>query len=230
MKQQPVYTFSLWVFFGAIAMIGLGIFRFVNHDEKFVEPANIAELVLGVCLFVTAAIYRSRYPEDDKTEDAEDLKSEEPIQEPVVVSKPEINNNASTVESNHNEIAVLLRSLQEKGRFIDFVMDDVTKYNDAQVGAAARVVHAGCKSVMSDYLKITSISTESEQSTVTLEEGYNTHEFKIIGNVKGNAPFVGKLIHKGWKVEKVNLPELLQAKSIPSGKEFTVAQAEIQVN
>src|SRR5690349_12560463 len=45
------------------------------------------------------------------------------------------------------EIVAFFALLQEKGRFVDFLMDDVTAYDDAQVGAAARVVHQGCREV-----------------------------------------------------------------------------------
>jgi hypothetical protein len=31
---------------------------------------------------------------------------------------------------------------------VDFLMEDVTTYDDAQVGAAARVVHEGCQSAL----------------------------------------------------------------------------------
>ncbi len=31
---------------------------------------------------------------------------------------------------------------------VDFLMEDITTYDDAQVGAAARVVHDGCKAVL----------------------------------------------------------------------------------
>ncbi|GAM58492.1 hypothetical protein JCM19231_3098 [Vibrio ishigakensis] len=31
-----------------------------------------------------------------------------------------------------------------------------------------------------------------------------------MGNVTGNAPFNGTLIHKGWKVENITLPKLAE--------------------
>src|SRR4029453_10859892 len=34
--------------------------------------------------------------------------------------------------------------LQREGRLIDFVLEDLAAYSDAQIGAAARDVHAGC--------------------------------------------------------------------------------------
>jgi hypothetical protein len=37
------------------------------------------------------------------------------------------------------EVVSFLATLQEKGRFVDFLMGDITIYSDAQVGEAARV-------------------------------------------------------------------------------------------
>jgi hypothetical protein len=38
----------------------------------------------------------------------------------------------------------ILALLQRDGRLIDFLMEDIRAYGDAQVGAAVRDVHAGC--------------------------------------------------------------------------------------
>ena len=35
--------------------------------------------------------------------------------------------------------------------------------------------------------------------------------FESVGNLSGQAPFHGKLVHKGWKVTSVKLPRLLNA-------------------
>ncbi|MFT5559290.1 MAG: hypothetical protein ACI9RZ_001768 [Sphingobacteriales bacterium] len=39
-------------------------------------------------------------------------------------------------------------------------------------------------------------------------EGFNASAVRLTGNVVGNAPFNGTLIHKGWKVSEVKLPKL----------------------
>ena len=59
------------------------------------------------------------------------------------------------------EIVHFLAMLQEKGRLVDFLMDDINAYNDAQVGAAARVVHAGCKGVLQEHFNIHPLRTEA---------------------------------------------------------------------
>ncbi|MEN9437490.1 MAG: hypothetical protein RIR09_2145, partial [Pseudomonadota bacterium] len=39
----------------------------------------------------------------------------------------------------------LLGLLQREARLIDFTQEDIRAYSDADIGAAARVVHAGCR-------------------------------------------------------------------------------------
>ena len=65
-------------------------------------------------------------------------------------------------------VVQFLSLLQEKGRFLDFIMDDVSKFQDQQVGAAARVVHSGCSQVMKEFFEILPVRSESEGSEVTL--------------------------------------------------------------
>ena len=61
--------------------------------------------------------------------------------------------------------------LQEKGRFVDFLMEDVAPYDDTQVGAAARVVHQGCREVLHEHFKVTPISQAEEGSRITMPGG-----------------------------------------------------------
>src|ERR671917_2266208 len=89
------------------------------------------------------------------------------------------------------EIVHFLAMLQEKGRLVDFLMDDINVYSDAQVGAAARVVHAGCKGVLREYFRVNPIRAEQEGSTVQVPAGYSTDEYRLIGKIAGAAPFSG---------------------------------------
>jgi Domain of unknown function (DUF2760) len=108
------------------------------------------------------------------------------------------------------KIVQFLAMLQEKGRLVDFLMDDINAYNDAQVGAAARVVHVGCKGVLQEYFRVNPIRTEQEGSTVQVPAGYSVDEYRLIGRVAGSAPFSGVLVHRGWRTDMVKLPELLR--------------------
>jgi len=124
------------------------------------------------------------------------------------------------------EIVHFLAMFQEKGRLVDFLMDDINPYNDAQVGAAARVVHAGCKAVLHDHFEIKPIRTEQEGSTVQVPAEYSADEYRLIGRIVGAAPFSGVLVHRGWKTDMVKLPQLLRraADRLPA-----IAPAEVEV-
>jgi hypothetical protein len=118
----------------------------------------------------------------------------------------------------------LLGLLQREGRFVDFVMEDVTGFSDAEIGAAARVVHDGCARALREYLPLVSIRDEPEESRVTLPVGYDAAAVRVTGNVTGKPPFTGTLKHRGWRVEKVRLPTLAD------GHDATViAPAEVEL-
>ncbi|MCD4755860.1 MAG: DUF2760 domain-containing protein, partial [Deltaproteobacteria bacterium] len=61
-------------------------------------------------------------------------------------------NHQITKSPNHqiphaSEIAIVqtLGLLQREGRLIDFLQEDIEPYDDAQIGAAVREVHRGCR-------------------------------------------------------------------------------------
>lgn len=108
------------------------------------------------------------------------------------------------------EILSFLAILQARGRLVDFLMDDINAHDDAQVGAAARVVHAGCKAVLQEHFRICPVREESEGSTVQVAAGYAADEYRLLGRISGPAPFSGVLVHHGWKTNAVNLPRILR--------------------
>jgi hypothetical protein len=102
----------------------------------------------------------------------------------------------------------LLSLLQQEARFVDFLQEDLTHFSDEEVGAVSRVVHQGSKKVLNQYLSIKPIADQPEESSITLDKGYNASTFRITGNVTGEPPFNGTIIHRGWKVESVHLPQI----------------------
>ena len=124
------------------------------------------------------------------------------------------------------EVVAFVSLLQEKGRLVDFLMEDVTPYDDKQVGAAARVVHQGCREVLNDSFKITPISQEEEGSRITVPAAYAADEYRLLGKISGDPPFTGTLLHKGWKTESVKLPRILKSdeKHLPS-----IAPAQVEL-
>jgi hypothetical protein len=140
---------------------------------------------------------------------------------PVTVQAP-----APSMDQAKAEVVAFFALLQEKGRLVDFLMEELTGYDDAQVGAAARVVHQGCRQVLQEHFKITAVSEAEEGSQVTVPAGYFGDEYRIVGKLSGEPPFAGKLIHKGWKAESVKLPRIVQTddKRLP-----VIAPAEVEL-
>lgn len=118
----------------------------------------------------------------------------------------------------------LLALLQQEGRFVDFLQENVTAYSDAEIGGAARVVHAGCHKVIRDYLHIEPVRTEAEGARLTLQAGFNAAEVRLTGNVVGQPPFAGTLMHRGWRVAQVKLPKLAEGHDVR-----VLAPAEVEL-
>ena len=101
----------------------------------------------------------------------------------------------------------LLSSLQKKGRFLDFVQGDISQYPDAQVGAAARVVHQGCAEALREFLEIHPIHEDPEGQVVKLQSDAQDLKYSFSGEPGTHLPENGRLIHRGWKTEKIQLPK-----------------------
>jgi hypothetical protein len=179
----------------------------VEPIRQYLPPATLALAVL--VLIGSFAQPRQRMP--PRTQAAEPAR-------PAPGPQQAINSDAKIVH--------FLAMLQEKGRLVDFLMDDINAYGDAQVGAAARVVHAGCKGVLRESFKINPVRPEPEGSTVQVPAGYSADEYRLVGKIAGAAPFSGVLVHRGWKTGMVKLPQLLRS---PGDALPAIAPAEVEV-
>jgi hypothetical protein len=103
----------------------------------------------------------------------------------------------------------LLSALQREGRLIDFVQQDILTFSDSDVGAAARVVHDGCRRVLQRIVQFNPIVDEPEGHSVTVPSGYDAISLQLIGNVSGAPPFRGTLRHRGWRASGLTLPEII---------------------
>lgn len=136
-----------------------------------------------------------------------------PTPEPIVLK-----------EATPDAALQLLSILQKDARFIDFIKEDIASYSDADIGVAARVVHEGCNKTITEYFTLETVRSEQEGSKVTLKKGFNASEVRLTGNIVGQAPFVGSMIHKGWKVTDVRLPKLTKGHDAK-----IVAAAEVEL-
>nr|WP_193212403.1 DUF2760 domain-containing protein [Luteolibacter marinus] len=118
---------------------------------------------------------------------------------------------APTAHPAEAEVIAFVGLLQEKGRFVDFLMEDITPYDDSQVAAASRVVHQGCAAVLKEHFDIAPVAGSAEGEPITLPAGYAADEYRLLGKISGEPPFTGTLVHKGWKTGTVKLPRILKA-------------------
>jgi hypothetical protein len=127
------------------------------------------------------------------------------ISEPAAASSsPEA---ATAAEPEASPAVRLLALLQEEARFVDFIGEDLDAYEDAQVGAAAREIHAGCRKALRERIELQRILTDEEGSEVTVEAGFDPAAVRLTGNVAGEPPFRGTLQHPGWRASGLRLPE-----------------------
>jgi hypothetical protein len=105
----------------------------------------------------------------------------------------------------------LLSLFQREARLIDFTQENLSAYSDADIGAAARVVHEGCAKVLKEHFTIQPVRSEAEGSRVELPDGFDAAAVRLTGNVVGKAPFKGTLSHRGWRSAEVRLPKLAEA-------------------
>jgi Domain of unknown function (DUF2760) len=136
-----------------------------------------------------------------------------PPPEPAPRTKAQPESKSETIqarEPSSDAALVLLSLLQREGRFVDFVKQDIASHPDADIGAAARVVHEGCRKALAGHVGITPIRSESEGAPVKLESGFDPNEVKLTGKVSGSGPYEGVLRHPGWRAESITLPELVK--------------------
>src|SRR4051812_6294245 len=60
----------------------------------------------------------------------------------------------------------MLSLLQRDGRLLDFLMEDLAAYADAQVGAAVRDVHSGSRQALQRYVSLAPVMDEEEGQPV----------------------------------------------------------------
>lgn len=102
----------------------------------------------------------------------------------------------------------MLSVLQREGRLLDFFDEDLSNYEDDQIGAAVRSIQEDCKKAVQRYIAPRPFFTEEEGEYVKIEQGFDPDSVKLTGNVTGNPPFEGILRHRGWKAGKREVPRL----------------------
>jgi hypothetical protein len=128
------------------------------------------------------------------------------------------------IETNKRFYLQLLSVLQREGRLIDFFSEDLSMYDDAQIGAAVRSIQENCKNSLKKYLNPKAVIDQNEGDSITVPADFDPNAIKLTGNVTGEPPFHGTLRHKGWRASRLELPTLSVVKD-PS----ILAPAEVEI-
>ncbi len=127
-----------------------------------------------------------------------ELESTQPMTSPLPVKAPAADGSVAAVQ--------LLAILQREGRLLDFLQEEVDAYSDAQIGAAVRDIHRGCKKALAEHMPLEPVLREPENAQVRVDPGFDPSRIRLVGNVVGEPPFTGALRHHGWRIAKVTLP------------------------
>jgi hypothetical protein len=118
----------------------------------------------------------------------------------------------------------LLALLQREGRLLDFLLEDIQAYTNEQIGAAVRDIHRNCHKAVDDHLVLAPVLAGEEQAIVEVPPGFDPSAIRLTGNVTGQPPFRGTLLHHGWRVKEIKL-----AKPPEGQDEFVVQPAEVEL-
>lgn len=202
------------ILLASILLLAVNAAQLVPGLEDFRAWAPLISLVIALYLIIQAIFLVQGKPS-----------AAQPVEKPAPAAEPPKPKTRDRDIDGH--IVHFLGLLQEKGRLVDFVMDDITSYNNEQVGAAARVVHQGCAQVIKEHLTLAPVHSGQEGASVTLESGYDSTSYRAVGKLAGSPPFQGTLLHHGWKTTRIELPRL--AEKTPATGDLVITPAEVEV-
>lgn len=176
----------------------------------------LAIRVFFVALFNGAVAERIKAALETTAGPAEDEKPQKPKAAPVETPQE---------KPARSEAITLLAALQREARFVDLTQESLDEYSDEQVGAAARDVLRDCRTVLDRLFKLTPVLAEEEGAEIDVPAGFDTGSYRLTGNVAGQPPFRGSLVHHGWKAAKCEVPQWSGSKQAAR----VVAPAEVEL-
>jgi len=216
-----------------IALIGAGA---VYYDQDllftWIGPAIVGAPILAYVIVIFAKKRQVTPGVPEKKEAAkmppvekgpEPQEEKETLERPTGPSPEDIKRYAD--EYRKEAVMWLLSVFQREGRLIDFIQEDISPYDDAQVGAAARHVHQGLKTTLKDVLVLGPVIDTEEGAEIEVDEDYDPKKIRLTGNLKGKPPYKGILAHPGWRVERINLPRMKEGEEA-----VVVCQAEVEIS
>ena len=134
--------------------------------------------------------------EEPPREEAPPATAERPVAAPAPAKRPPA----------RSEALALLAALQREARLVDFIQEPIDGYSDAQIGAAVREVHRQCAALFARTIGLQQVVPQAEGSEVEVPRDFDAARFRLTGNVAGDPPYLGRLVHHGWEAAKCELP------------------------
>jgi hypothetical protein len=213
---RKILVSSLLCFSSLTGLAGTAVYFDPTLMNNWIGPAILgAPPAVGLIFYLIARSWQKEITPSPDIERAIEPEEEKTLTSPEATPPP-----------NASEIAIVqtLGLLHREGRLIDFLQEDIEPYDDAQIGAAVREVHRGCKAALKEVFILSPVLKAAEGSQVEIEKDFDPTRIKLIGNIHGNPPFKGTLRHCGWKFTEAHLPEW-------TAKEKTdvLAPAEVEI-
>lgn len=104
-------------------------------------------------------------------------------------------------------------------------MEPLGDYSDAQVGAATRDVLRDCGQTLERLFAISPVVDAEEGASHETPADVDAARYRLTGNIEGEPPYRGQLVHHGWQATRCELPKW-------SGKNdaaLIVAPVEIEI-
>jgi len=181
--------------FASRLAFAIGCFVRLLVDARFADA--VRRLLAGARFADDLASPSAELPSAPASESAPLRIEPKLVLPPPPQSAPEVSPKASA--------RVLLALLQREGRFVDFLEQPVDGFSDSDVGAAARVVHAGCKKALAGRVAFEPAIGVEEGARVNLT-GAEAHVVVAAAGAAKAGSFT--VVHRGWRVVRDELPAL----------------------
>lgn len=217
-------SFFQSLFFSVLLFAVVAAFYWQSAQGR-ARPLNIEEYVYIFAFFILYGILQWVFQKNTLSKIMSRLP--ESARPPIKAPRPDRDSDIDRSKRKNHEKRLfvhLLAVLQREGRLMDFFQEDLSLYQDAQIGAAVRSIHENCRHTVNRYLSPEPIMQQGEGETVEIAAGFDQHAVKLVGNVVGQPPFTGILRHRGWQLRTVAMPDLTETEN-PN----IIAPAEVEV-
>jgi hypothetical protein len=210
-----------------VALRGVG--EFMEKNRALLVPVlfGLGGLVT-LALWLSLLLAGSRFIEQEPGAAEEGVgPSEDPLRKEMKRLEKELQAAKKAASKPSPAPAIqILSILQRQGRLVDFLEEDLSQYEDGQIGAAVRSIHQGCKEALAQNVGLEAVHGGEEGTEVTIESGFDPQAVRLTGNVQGDPPFRGVLRHRGWRVVRMDLP----LKSPDREIDWILAPAEVEIS